>query len=162
MLYNGQPTLLLLSCLVPFDCHNAGAVLFMVFPPVPGNCSIHNEFSSYGHILISLSASIMNSPLSAEVCNVVEELWEGHMLERTGRGILDSEGGTTCPNQDLRPKIAGLGDLAWLCFVERWGHLRVIRRRHEPWVASIQITFLFIEYNYCTQLCTKHGVIGSN
>lgn len=63
-------------CLALFrlDCHNAGAILFMVFPPVPGNRSIHNEFSSYGHILISLSASILNSPQSPEVCNVVEEL----------------------------------------------------------------------------------------
>lgn len=34
------------------------------------------------------------------------------MLERTGGGILDAEGRTTCPNQDLRLKIAGLGDLA--------------------------------------------------
>lgn len=34
------------------------------------------------------------------------------MFERTGGYILDSEGGTTCLNQDLRLKIAGLGDLA--------------------------------------------------
>lgn len=74
MLSNGQPTLLLLSRLVPLHCRNAGAALFMVFPPVSGNRSIHNEFSSYGYILISLSASIVNSPLSPEVCNVVEEL----------------------------------------------------------------------------------------
>lgn len=34
----------------------------------------YNEFSTYGHILISLSTSILNSPVSPEVCNGVEEL----------------------------------------------------------------------------------------
>lgn len=75
---------LLLLWLIPFDCHDTDVILFVVFFPKPRNHSIYNWVSSYGHIPISLSASILNSPLSPNFCNVAEKLWECHLFARMG------------------------------------------------------------------------------
>lgn len=75
---------LLLLWLIPLDCHDTDVILFLVLSPKPGNHSVYNWVNGYGHIPISLSASILNSPLSPNFCNVAEKLWECHLFTRTG------------------------------------------------------------------------------
>lgn len=64
----------LLLWLISFTCHDTDVILFKGLFQSPGNDSSYDFIDSYGHIPISLSASVLNRPLSPNFCDVAEKL----------------------------------------------------------------------------------------